>query len=220
MATLTLTVGASSDDATVDEFAGAFDSTEVFHFWGQMGGSPPANYGVGVRFTNVTLTGADTINSAALKLKKDTTEWPNAAWRITAINQDNTATFSSGSPPGSRAITSASIADELVNINHIDGTVYTFPTTAPLQATLGAACAAVFARGGWASGNALGIVNQSDQDTGATLGYGRETYSTWDSAVAASEPQLVIDYTAGAASTKQPVRRRAPMRVWTRRRYA
>lgn len=213
MATLTLTVGASTDDATIDEFEGGYSDSNTFHFWGQMGGSPPSNYGVGVRFTNVTLTGADTINSAQLKLKKDTTEWPNAAWRITAIAADNTPTFSSGSPPGSRAITSASIAVESVNVNHVDGTVYTFPTTAPLQATLGAAVAAVLARGGWASGNALGIVNQSDQDTGATLGYGRETYSTWDSAVAASEPQLVIDYTAGAGASYTPPPRRVPIQV-------
>lgn len=219
MATLTLTIGASSDDAVIDEFAGAFDSTEVFHFFGQMGGSPPSNFGTGLRFTNVTLAGADTINTATIKLRKDTTEWPNVPWRLSVVNEDNTATFSSGSPPGARAIV-ATIAVETVNTNHIDGTVYTFPVAGAQQTNLATALAAVFDRGGWASGNAVAIVNSSDQDAGVSNGYGRETYSTWDSSVASSEPQLVIDYTAGAAGGKQPVRRRAPVRVWTRRRYA
>jgi len=217
VATLTLTVGASSDDATIDEFTGGYDDTATFHFWGQMGGSPPANFGVGLRFTNVTLAAADTINTAIIKLKKDTTEFVNCPHRYACIAQDNTATFSSGSPPGSRAI--GSVLAFAVNANHTDGTVYTFPPVAGDQTSFGALVAAVVARAGWASGNALAMVCSSDQDAGVSNGFGRETHHTWDSAVAASEPQMVIDYTAGAASAKLPLRSRAPMRVWTRRRY-
>lgn len=198
MATLTLTVGASSDDAVIDEFEGGYNDTSTFHFMGQMGSSPPANFGTGLRFTNVTLTGADTINSASLKLMKDTTEFITVPWRLAVIDADNTATFSSGSPPGARAIV-ATITTESVNTNHTDGTVYTFPTTGTPQATFGGAMAGVFDRGGWASGNALGIVNSSDQDAGVSNGFGRETYHMYDSSVSASEPQLVIDYTAGAS---------------------
>lgn len=198
MATLTLTVGASSDDAVIDEFTGGYDDTSTFQFYGQPGSSPPSNFGAGLRFTNVTLTGADTINSVTLKLMKDTTEFINVPWRLAAINQDNTATFSSGSPPGSRAIV-ATIASESVNVNHTDGTVYSFPTTATPQADLVTAVSAVFDRGGWASGNALGIVSSSDQDSGVTNGFGRETHHNYDSSVSASEPQLVIDYTAGSS---------------------
>lgn len=147
----------------------------------------------------MTLSSADTVNSAQMKLMKTVTEWLTVQHRWTAIAQDSTAVFSSGSPPGSRPITTGSIAAESLNVNHVDNTVYAYPTTAPLQATLAAAIQAVIGRAGWASGNALGIVNQSKQDAGQQAGSGWETVHTFDSAQAASEPQLVIDYTAGAA---------------------
>ena len=200
MATLTLTVAASADDAVIDEFTGGYDDTSTFQFYGQPGASPPSNYGAGLRFTNVTLTGADTITSAQIKLMKDTTEFINVPWRLAVVDQDNTATFSSGSPPGARAIV-ATIAFESVNTNHTDGTVYSFPVNATQQGNLGTALGTVFDRGGWASGNAVAIVSSSDQDASVTLGYGRETHHNYDSSVASSEPQLVITYTAGAAAS-------------------
>jgi hypothetical protein len=214
-----LTVPDSASDAALDWFHTTFDSTEAFHFFGQPGNPIPTNGCVGVRFAGVTLTAADTVTGARLSLVKDTTEWYNIPHRWAVIDQDNTATFSSGSPPGSRPVVTASIAAETVNVNHTNGSTYVHPTTGGLQTTLGNAVAAVLARGGWASGNAIAIVDQSDQDASAQAGSVGETYSTWDAPTALA-PQIIIDYTPGAASTTLPVRRRAPMRVWTRRRVA
>ena len=218
MASVTYTVPDSASDGTVDEFEGGYSDTNTFMFVGSPGASPPANYGMGFRFTGVTLTGADTVTAVQIRLIKDTTEWLTVNHRWTAINEDNTAAFSSGSPPGARAIVSASIAAEAVNVNHVNATAYLFPTTGGLQTTFAAAIQTVLNRAGF--GGALAVVCQSDQDASAQLGYNRETYSTWDAAGANTEPQLVVTYTPGAAGGKQPVRRRAPMRVWSRVRYA
>lgn len=201
-ATLTLTVGASTDDAVLNDSGYQDDSTtsSAAEVIGQPGAATTAaNSGQGWRFTNVTLAAADTVNSANLKLMKSGTQFSTYANRFTAIAEDNTATFSSGSAPGSRAITTGSIAVESLNTNQVDGTVYNHPSTGALQTTLGAAVAAVTARAGWASGNALAIVNQSKQDASQGAGFSRKTFHDWDSAVASSEPQLVIDYTAGAS---------------------
>lgn len=178
-------------------FEGGYNDDRAFMFFGSPGNPIPTNGGMGLRFTNVTLSGADTINAARISLVKDTTEWYTVNWRLAVVDADNTPTFSSGNPPGSRAIVAGQVAAESLNANHTDGSTYTFPTTAPLQATLGAAIAAVLARGGWASGNALAVVNQSDQDAGAQTTGQAETFSTWDAPTALA-PQLIIDYTAGA----------------------
>lgn len=201
MATLTLTVAASTDDAQVSDTG--YDDSAATLLMGSAGSPFPANGGQGLRFTNVTLGPADTINLANLSLLKSTATWTNVDWRLTAINEDNTAAFSSGSPPGARAIVSGSIAAETLNNNHADATVYTFPSTSGLKGTLAAAIAAVLARAGWASGNAIGIVNNSAQDAGHTASFSREFYHSWDSTTASSEPQLVIDYTAAPAAMDQ-----------------
>lgn len=214
MPTLTNTVSQSTDDAALDDIVN-YDDAGTYIFWGNPGSPLPVDCGQGLRFTNVLLAPGDTINGVTIKQMKTVTEWITIPWRLTAINEDNTATFSAGSPPGSRPIVTASIAAETVNVNHVDGTVYTFPTTVGLQTTLAAAVQAVINRAGWASGNALAVVNQSDQDASAQSGFARETYHTFDAAVAASEPQLVVDYTAGVGGGG-PVfirRRRTPSQM-------
>jgi hypothetical protein len=194
MATLTLTVAASTDDAYIHAGVG-YDDGFAAMTAGGVGVGPPANYGQGWRFTNVTLTAADTINSAYLSMMKNGTEWKLVTHRWTCVNEDNTPTFSSGNPPGSRSI-SATIVAESNDVNTTDGTVYEFPDSSGDKVTFGAAVASVIARGGWASGNALAVVNNSDQDASANENNSNKSYHTWDSSVSASEPQLVIDYTA------------------------
>lgn len=200
MATLTLTVGATADDARVNDLG--YDNTETAM---QVGGAntTTGNYGQGWRFLNVTLGGSDTINSAILKLMKSTTQFSNQVNRWTFAAEDNAATFSSGSPPGLRAIVASPVADTN-NLNETDTTVYNFPRSAPNQVTLGARLASVTARGGWASGNAVAIVNNSKQDASANTTSARKLFHTWDSATGSSEPQLVIDYTAAAAKAPPP----------------
>lgn len=195
MATLTVTLAASADDAKINDLG--YNDTDTTMQWGGVGGTD-ANYGQGFRFLNVTLTSADTINSAILKLMKSSTQWLDCNNRMTAVNEDNTATFSSGNAPGSRAIV-ATVVDETSNVNRTDGTVYDFPISSGNQTSYGAAIANVLSRGGWSSGNALAVVNNSDQDASAYETFTRIAVHTYDSATASSEPQLVIDYTAGAS---------------------
>lgn len=197
MATLTLTVGASADDARLSDLG--YDDTETAM---QVGGTGTtnANHGQGWRFTNVTLSSTDTINSAILKLMKSTTQFSQQNNHWTCMAADNIATFSSGAPPGSYAPV-ATIVDDQNNVNETTGTVYNFPRSAGNQTTFGGAIANVLARAGWASGNALAVGNNLDQDTGEYTTFARKLWHTYDSTTASSEPQLVIDYTAGAAAS-------------------
>lgn len=195
MATLTLTLAASSDDALVSDLA--YDATGTTMQVGGTNSTSAANTGQGFRFTNVTIAAADTINSVILKLMKSATVFSTQNNRWVFANEDNSATFSSGSPPGSRAIV-ATIVPDSNNLNETDGTVYNFPRAGADQITLGTSLAAVKNRAGWASGNAVSLINNSKQDASFVGTSARKAWHTWDSATASSEPQLVIDYTAGA----------------------
>lgn len=200
MATLTLTVGASTDDASLMDGSGYQDSNTTESV-GACGNSPtPTDSGQGWRYTAVTLAAADTINSAFQKLMKDTTEFSQHNNRWTCEAADNATTFSVTVPPGQRAIVATIIVDQ-TNILTLDVTVYNYPNAGADQTSYGAAIANVTGRAGWASGNALNLINQSKQDAGQNTGFSRKSFHTWDSATASSEPQLVIDYTAGAAAS-------------------
>lgn len=193
MATLTLTVGASADDALISDLA--YDDANGTMGVGGVSNVPLANYGQGWRFTSVTLAGADTINSALVRLTKNGTQFSAQDNRWTCVDADNTPTFSAGNPPGSRAIVATKVTDSN-SLNEIDATQYDFPRAGADQISFGAAIANVTGRGGWASGNALAVVNNSDQDASAFENFARKNWWTFDHGSA--QPQLVIDYTAGA----------------------
>ena len=160
-ATLDRDIAAGSDD--YGKFWGLAGSEIMFG--GVQGYS--ANYGQGFRFTNITIPQGSTVTSAYLSIVDDAGSWIGTAVRLTAIDEDNTATFSGGSLPGSRPITSSYIAVEEPNISRAAGERVIYPTTGGLQQTLGAAINAVVNRPGWSSGNAIAVVNNSDQDPGA-----------------------------------------------------
>lgn len=193
MATLTLTLGASADDAAIHRAVAYSDTSTTILFGGVGNSGANTNYGEGYRFTNVTLGPTDYIASAVLNLMKSGNEFISVAVRLAAIAEDNTDTFSSGSAPGSRTIGSF-IAVETPNASHTSGTVYAYPPTLANQRTLGAAIRETINRAGWASGNALGLANNSDQDASASETFSREITHSWDSDTSASEPQLVITY--------------------------
>lgn len=193
MPTLTLTIAAGTDDAILND--SAYDDSSATMAVGGVGTSPLANHGIGFRFQNVTIPVGSTVNSAYVQLVKDGTQFSQMSCRWTAIDEDNTATFSTGDPPGARVIVSASIAQESLNVNETDGTTYGYPTTSPLRATLGAAIQAVISRPGWASGNALAIVVNSDQDASAYATFARKNFRTYNFGTpSANAPKLVIDY--------------------------
>ena len=198
----TYNINASANDAAIDGFFGGYDDTSAFQFIGYNGGGSPANWGAGFRFTGINLSAADTINAVRLSLTKDTTEWIsiNHIWDV--INEDNTAVFSSGSPPGARPIVAGGGVAETLNVNHTNGTAYAYPSSGANQTALAALVASVTARAGWASGNALGFVDQSDQNAATPSGTGRETVACFDAATLL-EPQLIIDYTPAPATLDQ-----------------
>lgn len=214
MATLTLTIAASAGDRSRVR---DLDNVSPMYLGGVGTSGSNVAYGHGWRFVSVTLLGADTVTSAVLKLMKNGTAAGQLASRLTCTAEDNrAANWNANSPnrPGDPAIQSGSIAAETTNVTHTDGVVYDFPTTGTLQGTLGAAIEATVNRAGWASGNALGIVDNSDQDASASETFSRKAFHDFESATASSEPQIVITYTAGAIA---PPPRRRPTRVWLRR---
>lgn len=197
MATLTLDVAASADDAGVR--ASDLNNLDLTNTQMMLPGNPESvrtRGGWGWRFTGVTLAQGTTVNSATMTLVCSTGSWSSKVWRWVAIAQDNTAAFanSSGNFPGDRPI-SSNIAPETLDLNRVAGTSYTLPTTGTLQQTLGAAIGEVVGRAGWSSGNALAIVVNSAQDPASSLNNSGEGYAAYDHATYAPA-RLAIDYTA------------------------
>lgn len=155
-------------------------------------GTTSANHGQGWRFTDITIAPGSTITNAKLTLKKNGAEWVAQNNRWTVIDEDNTPTFSSGNPPGSRAIVSSQIVTDNRSDNVADGADVDFPPAGSGQTTLAAAIQAVIDRVGWSSGNALAVVNNSDQDESADTSFARSGWHTYDGG---NPGTLTIDYT-------------------------
>lgn len=206
MATLTLTIASNGDDREISDLDDP--NSSLYMRVGGVSTTPLAGHGIGFRFTNVTLTGADTINNVIISLYKETTHWTNQADRWTFQDVDSASAFTGTSPnrPGDPAVVTTNIAAETHNINHADNTRYSLPTTTPLRETLAANLSTVLDRGGWASGNAVALVCNSDQDTSAVASSARKSWAAYDHADASSEPQLIIDYTAAASQDTPELR--------------
>lgn len=177
--------------------------------FGGVGTSPAAGYGIGFSFPSCTLTNADTITGAYLSLMKSGGASGAIQARLVAVDEDNRGSFTTTNPnrPGDPAIVSAQIAVvNLASTSYTDGVRYEFPPSADTtgRATLGASLQAVLARGGWASGNSICVVCNSDQDASAYNTFSRLVFHDHNSATANSEPHLVIDYTPAAAGKAPP----------------
>lgn len=196
MATLTLNTGTNDDDWQKEEFTNDSSVGSGQLQVGGVGTSPQTDSGIGWRFDGVTLTSSDTIDDVHLNLTKSGSQWSSQEDRLTLIDEDDTGTFSSGNPPGARAIVT-NIADDAHNSNHVDGTAYELPTNSTDQETLADALAEVLARGGWSSGNAVGIVDNSDEDSSRYESFARKDWEAHE-AGGGDIPELVINYTAGA----------------------
>lgn len=180
MATLNLAITDSADDGYEYGAGGEFAATNPDFYAGF--DTDTANYTF-LRFQNVTITQGATINSATLTLNLiDVTGSPNTTWY--GVAADNAAAFAavtnipSSSPhttasaafvpvgTGTKAINVATIVQEIVN------------------------------RGGWASGNALALVNVDNVGAGAAYWAGEDLTS-----VGTAHATLDIDYTAGGAAS-------------------
>lgn len=156
-------------------------------------GGSDRSYTSAIRFTGVTATGA--VNYAALYLYveyngKDETprdgEWK---FRVYGIDEDNTATFSS--EPFGRSKTTA--YNDSSNADEPDTGVYK-------EITITSAVNEVFSRGGWSSGNALGLIIENN-------GSGKNKYA---GEIAARNSYLVIRQSAEPNTFPTPGTTSAP----------
>jgi len=197
---LTLTVAANSDDVQVIDGAAGSGSPL---FWGGVGTTMPVGGGVGFSFPSATITGAETVNSAYMQVMCAANSTIQVDVRLVVVDEDNRGSFTTSSPnrPGDPAIVAGTIPQTNDNIAYTSGNTYQWPRSADTtgRANLATLPAAVFDRGGWASGNSVCVVCNSDQDASAYQNFSRITIHSFESATALSEPQLIIDYTAAVA---------------------
>lgn len=198
MATLTLTVGASTDDAKLDNVGYADNETTML-----VGatGTTNANRGQGWRFTGAAALVGATCNTAHLTLMKSGAQFQVHANRFTHINEDATATFSSGSPPGSRSIVTGIVA-ESTDVNDADGALISFPRDVNQRDEMAASLQEVVNRAGF--NGTFAVVNQSGQDPSSQTNFSRKNFHSWDSSTASSEPTYTVDYTPAAGGQPFP----------------
>jgi hypothetical protein len=224
VATIDLTVGASDGDAhggsisndsgrTVTSGASILstngvnainDLTDPKLSPGSHGSNAEAS--VAARFTNVTVPQGATITSASFSLKAQANYGPGSitiAYLVSAeASDDAPALTTSASSGGSLRISGApaptvsrprtTAVSSVWNQNSVTaGTRYSIDVTSVVQE--------IVSRSGWASGNALLIIVDTDSTT--TQGEWQDYYS-WDDATDRTNnpPQLSITYSSGAVS--------------------
>ena len=180
----------ANDDAVLDDLG--YQNSPTTDGLGECGSGPPTDSGQGWQFTGAGALDGATINSAYMTIVKSTTEWVTVDHFWSAVDQDNTAVFSSGSPPGSRAIVSTEVSESL-NINHVDTNSYDYPNSGANQTSLGAAIQEVTDRASY--GTRFAVVNNSAQGA-AGGGFARENVHYLASS--GNEPAITIDYTPAA----------------------
>ena len=143
MATFNGSIQANTDDGqTVD---GSYWSANSV--WVGLEGGSFAQHDAYLRFDNVTIPYGATISSATITLTAKQTNSATIRERIKAIDEDDTATFSSN--PSGRSKTTAS-TNWTIPSRTLNSTV----TTANFSSSV----KTVVDRANWSSGNALGIV--------------------------------------------------------------
>ena len=182
MPTYSSTISASTDDA--DQSAGTVDLTGT-----TLNVNGTGQY-AGLRFTNVTIPNAATINTATLDLEFTTTTHDDPDIEIYAEDTDDAATFAASSNNiSSRTPTTATTTWTATSI----GTgVKTTPSIAAIIQE-------IINRPGWTSGNDIAIILHGLSSSSfvrlRTLNAGTGSPAT-----------LNIDYTTGGGGSAQPPR--------------
>lgn len=200
MTTINLQVGTSADDCRVRDDAPAdltydsIDTTTAFATTGQS--SSDTGFGLGLRFTSITIGQADTIDAATLAFTARVTG-SNATVNtdIEGDDTDNAAGFSTIGDYTGRVKTSA-----LVAWDSISGWTAEDAITSPEIKTI---IQEIVDRGSWASGNAMAILWEDDGSSDGAL---RSSYSYDGNS--AKAPQLDITFTAGGGGGGAIVSRR------------
>lgn len=189
MATTTVQVSTSIDDARSTNSTGAFNSTSTSLFLGKY--SDGNDYYNGFRWTNVTVPQGATITSATIDLFSSQQTGGTTAktiWHGEAV--DNAAQFSSSHAPNSITTTTASDSYDITvsKFTALGFGVDSIVVTNSVQEIVN--------RAGWASGNALILVGH-DNGSAASSYVGSSTYDRLSSRGA----QLTINYTTGGTTT-------------------
>jgi FtsP/CotA-like multicopper oxidase with cupredoxin domain len=175
--TLTLQVGASSDDVNQDA-----NTLELAFFtvWLGNGSSTTASY-TGLRFTNVTIPPGATITAAHVEVYANTMQWISMNMALAAEAVGNSPTFSTNNQPSQRTLTSAQV-NHSSNVQWLAGTWYSLDDLTPVIQE-------VVNRGDWANGNSLSVILK-----GTNGQWGRKYVESYDG-TPANAPKLVITYT-------------------------
>lgn len=146
MALLSRTVAQTTDDAHIRQ-----DGTSYSHTLNtaiiRSGITNTLRWSSGFRFQNITIPQGTTITDAKLKLYVLNTTYDDIDAEIFGEDVDNSATFSSGSDPDSRARTSASTNPIFTGLGI---GIVSLDIITQVQEILN--------RGGWSSGNAMSIL--------------------------------------------------------------
>lgn len=176
MSQVTRRIAANTDDGYKDSAWRDFNSITT-------GRSDPNNIITGLRWNNVTIPNTATITSAYLSLYFSGGSNNDQALRIRGIDEDDTATFSSD--PTGRSTTTAYADVSVPGSTPLDSTWTSADIKSPIQE--------VISRGGWSSGNDLGIFIY---DNGSTYPHDWDGYNAHPTTAAYIE----INYTNASAS--------------------
>ena len=188
MTTLNLQVSASSDDAfenaaSAMTLTGAAIPLAAAGQWG------------GLRFLNVTVPNAATVNTATLQIYIASTSNDNVYLDAYGEDVDDAATFTtSAANISGRTLTTAKTT---IGSSNVGAGWYSINVTSAVQEIIN--------RAGWASGNALAIILDALTSVDVQL-------RTWDHDTSLAA-KLVIDYTVAATGLVIPRRTRTYIRM-------
>lgn len=195
MSILNLQIGSSTDDVSrrlnpsffsltaVDEFAGRYDSSNY-------------QYGMGLRFNNVTIPKSATISSAYLTLTASSSYSGSGCYtRIRAENVDNATTFidNSGTFDVRWANSTTAVVDWDTIPSWTAGSIYNSPEIKTVVQE-------VINRAGWSSGNSIVIFWEDFDFRSVNAANNLRAAVSYDGTALLS-PKLYIDYVTGDEKT-------------------
>ena len=182
MTTLNLVIGAGVDDAYERNDSVGFTSAAAFNYAANADSDANGSYSTGGRFTNVTIGNGDTIDTAVMQVQYNNSNFEDdPLLDIHMEDVDDSANFTTTASVASRARTTASTFWDAEDIGL--GYVTSPDFTAAVQE--------VVDRGGWASGNAMMVIQwttgRATQRILRTHSYDDDSAKAW---------KLDITYTA------------------------
>lgn len=146
-------------------------------------------YDVGLRWQSINIVKETTLTSAKLSLRQQFSFGTLSA-NIRGIDEDNTATWSSGSRPSQRTKTSATITANQANwTNWGDGNWIDIDITSVIQEIIN--------RAGWSANNALAVVVEDTAGSGSS--YLQAAAYEWTGNIRGAKLDIVYTPAVGGA---------------------